>query len=502
MSPRHIVALVFPSWGHTIGYINLTNAMLKMNPDLIVTIVLHNLIVPKAIAEFEQSSYDKTRLRIVGVGAKDLPLGPHTLPIVMEELVGGWFETITKLTQDVSTFPRPNSIHLDFGCGGMVIERTKEIVGSQCKTLMWWSAIVVSLPIHISDYDFTAIAQEIYADEAKRDGRTLEEILHKVVTASNGTDKISGKIIKYPGSPDLYDYERNSYAVSPEMVTGILVQAQVLAKFCDGFIVATHSTLEPIGVPHCRELYKKRGQEFFAVGPQLNELCWADEPVAPSNQRVKSFLDAAVKQYGNRSVLYISFGSFFFPIGQPHMVDALIETLMKLDPPFPFIFALGGQLASLPAELIQRVNESGKGLICDFWVEQRAILQSGAIGWFLTHGGFNSVGESLAQGIPLIVWSCAAEQPINAAFLSASANPVAIELFQIRTGPHIGPSLHTDIKITGTVEDAVEEFKSVFNDARGARGATLRANAAEMASMLRVERTGDSLKELDRLINF
>ncbi|KAK7007570.1 hypothetical protein R3P38DRAFT_3027970 [Favolaschia claudopus] len=440
--------------------------MLKSSPILIVTIVLHNLIVPKAIAEFEQSSYDKTRLHIIGVGAKEF-------------LVGGWFETITRLTQDVSTLPKPKSIHLDFGCGGMVIERTKEIVGSQCKTLMWWSALVVSLPIHISDYDFTAIAQEIYDDESRRDGRTLEEIVHKV--------QLWGRSSNTPGR---------------QICTITSATPTVLPKFCDGYIVATHPTLEPIGVPHCHEFYKKRGQEFFAVGPQLNELCWADEPVAPSNQRVKSFLDTAVKQYGPKSVLYISFGSFFFPIAQPHMVDALIETLMKLDQPFPFIFSLGGQLASLPAELIQRVNESGKGLICDFWVEQRAILQSGAVGWFLTHGGFNSVGESLTQGIPLIVWSCAAEQPINAAFLSASANPVAIELFQIRTGPHIGPSLHTDIKITGTVEDAVEEFKSVFTDARGARGATLRANAAEMASMLRVERTGDSLKELDRLIDF
>lgn len=45
-------------------------------------------------------------------------------------------------------------------------------------------------------------------------------------------------------------------------------------------------------------------------------------------------------------------------------------------------------MASLPAPLIQRVHESGKGLICDFWVEQAALLQHGAVGWFLTHGGF------------------------------------------------------------------------------------------------------------------
>jgi hypothetical protein len=80
--------------------------------------------------------------------------------------------------------------------------------------------------------------------------------------------------------------------------------------------------------------------------------------------------------------------SLFFPVATPQLVEALLDTLLTLESPFPFIFSLGGQMASLPADLIHRVNASGKQLICDFWVEQRALLQHGAVGWFLTHGGF------------------------------------------------------------------------------------------------------------------
>jgi hypothetical protein len=45
---------------------------------------------------------------------------------------------------------------------------------------MWWSSAIISLPAHFSNYDFTAIAEEIYADESKREGRSLEDIVQKV----------------------------------------------------------------------------------------------------------------------------------------------------------------------------------------------------------------------------------------------------------------------------------------------------------------------------------
>ncbi|KAJ7340025.1 hypothetical protein DFH08DRAFT_915751 [Mycena albidolilacea] len=374
-------------------------------------------------------------------------------------------------------------------------------MGSACKTLLWWSCPASSM-LHLSEYDFAGIAEEIYADPSRRDGRSLEEIVQQVVEASNGTDKLSGSVITLPGAPDMYDHERQAYAAGRPLA-GFVTQGQKLARAVDGFIVTTSRCLEPVGVPSCREFYAKRGQELFAVGIQPDELYWMDSAaVAPSDERVRAFLDRAVGEYGLESVLYISFGSFFFPVATPQLVEALVDTLLTLEYPFPFIFSLGGQMASLPADLVKRVSASGKGLICDFWVEQRALLQHGAVGWFLTHGGFNSVCESLTQGIPLIIWPVGAEQPINAAFLSAEPNPMAIELFQVRTGPQLGPSLHSNAEITGTVQVASEEFRAAFAAARGARGAILQANAKKMALSLREERVGEASQEFRRLINF
>ncbi|KAJ6569791.1 hypothetical protein DFH09DRAFT_1033577 [Mycena vulgaris] len=420
------------------------------------------------------------------------------------QLAVGWMEALPGIAEGSDAWPKPRTLHLDFFAGGLVIAPTKQLMGPECKTLVWWCCALVSMPAHLTDYDFAAIAQEIYADDTRRQGRSMEEILEKVALAWNGTDKLSGLVIKCPGVPDMYDYERLAYAagLTPGFAP-LFVSGQDFAKVADGYIVPTALCIEPVGVPQCRDFYEKRGQELFTVGLQSHELCWIDaSPVAPTNEVVKSFLDDAMRQYGPKSVLYISFGSLFFPIATPQLVEALIDTLLTLEKPFPFIFALGGKLASLPKALVERVNSSGKGLICEFWVEQRAILRYGAVGWFLTHGGYNSMTESLSQEIPLIIWPTNAEQPLNAALLSLGPNPVAIELFQVRTGAQLAPSLRGGPKITGTVQDATAEFVAAFEAARGPRGAVLKANAAKMAKSLKEARAGEASEEIVRLTKF
>jgi hypothetical protein len=69
---------------------------------------------------------------------------------------------------------------MDFFSGGFVIEPTKEIMGPDCKMLLWLSCSLASMPAYLTDYDFAAIAQEIYADDARRQGRSHEEILDQV----------------------------------------------------------------------------------------------------------------------------------------------------------------------------------------------------------------------------------------------------------------------------------------------------------------------------------
>jgi hypothetical protein len=36
------------------------------------------------------------------------------------------------------------------------------------------------MPAHLAEYDFTAIAEEIHSDEARREGRSMDDIVTQV----------------------------------------------------------------------------------------------------------------------------------------------------------------------------------------------------------------------------------------------------------------------------------------------------------------------------------
>ena len=121
-----------------------------------------------------------------------------------------------------------------------------------------------------------------------------------------------------------------------------------------------------------------------------------------------------------------------YPTLSPDQVITLIEVLCEME--FPFVLCLGG-LASKNAiseAIIESTNSSGKGWIQNSWVDQQAILQHPSVGWFLSHGGWNSISESMVQGIPMILWPLQqSDQSLNAALLSMRAEPVGFELLQV-----------------------------------------------------------------------
>jgi hypothetical protein len=87
----------------------------------------------------------------------------------------------------------------------------------------------------------------------------------------------------------------------------------------------------------------------------------------------------------------------WFPVATLQLIEALVETLLALETPFPFVFALGGKMASLPDALVERVSASGRGLVCKFWVEQRAILKHAA----LAHARRLEVRSLLFPSVPI-----------------------------------------------------------------------------------------------------
>ncbi|TKY66297.1 Hydroquinone glucosyltransferase [Spatholobus suberectus] len=128
-----------------------------------------------------------------------------------------------------------------------------------------------------------------------------------------------------------------------------------------------------------------------------------------------------------KSVLYVSFGS-----GGTLSQDQLNELAFGLElsgQRFLWVARAPSSVASsaylgaenkdplqfLPHGFLERTKK--QGLVVPSWAPQIQVLGHSSTGGFLSHCGWNSVLESVVQGVPVITWPLFAEQSLNAAML-------------------------------------------------------------------------------------
>ncbi|KAK1436685.1 hypothetical protein QVD17_02467 [Tagetes erecta] len=110
------------------------------------------------------------------------------------------------------------------------------------------------------------------------------------------------------------------------------------------------------------------------------------------------------------SVAYISFGTVCIP--PPHELVAIAEALEETKTSFLWSLKKDSQ-KHLPSGFLERTAINGLGKVVP-WAPQVQVLEHCAIGVFVTHGGWNSVLESIASGVPMICRPFYGDQPINA----------------------------------------------------------------------------------------
>ncbi|KAF7826159.1 hydroquinone glucosyltransferase-like [Senna tora] len=70
----------------------------------------------------------------------------------------------------------------------------------------------------------------------------------------------------------------------------------------------------------------------------------------------------------------------------------------------------------LPKGFVERTK--GRGLLVASWAPQAQVLSHASTGGFLTHCGWNSILESVVNGVPLVAWPLYAEQRMNAVMMT------------------------------------------------------------------------------------
>ncbi|KAI3856282.1 hypothetical protein MKX03_014872 [Papaver bracteatum] len=214
-----------------------------------------------------------------------------------------------------------------------------------------------------------------------------------------------------------------------------------------GVIVNSFYELESPYADHFRNVM---GMKAWQIGPI--SLCIKREVKDTDEEQKKqhkymSWLDSMKPN----SVVYVSFGSM-----ARLQETQLIEIASALETcGHPFIWVVrepkeeGKNQGWLLSEFEERLNK--KGIIIRDWAPQVTILAHPVIGGFVTHCGWNSVLESVAEGVPIITWPLFAEQFYN--------EKLVIEVLKIgvRVGIYEWEHLMKEGKLIVKAKKAVEE---------------------------------------------
>jgi UDP-glucoronosyl and UDP-glucosyl transferase len=282
-------------------------------------------------------------------------------------------------------------------------------------------------------------------------------------------------LVDYPEVQVTYSDVLNTIATDDHPIT-YFVRRQLLYSFRSRAVLL--NSTEELDKQGIRLLRRYPGLPLYTVGPLVRgrSLCSLTD-IHSVEERCIKFLDSKKPN----SVLYISFGSNN-TIPALQMID-LAKGLEASGRPFiwvirpPSEFEDGVKEGEFREEWLPKgfeANISGKvqGILVHKWAPQMDILSHASTGAFLSHCGWNSVLESLYEGVPIIGWPLLADQLYTSSMLQEMG--VGIE---IARGRRVG-GLEKGWQV---VKEAVE---MVLDEEKGC-GSKMREKVGEIRDVIR-----------------
>ncbi|XP_071737518.1 UDP-glycosyltransferase 92A1-like [Rutidosis leptorrhynchoides] len=412
---RHIIMLPMMAQGHLIPFLEFAHQILNHNPNFTITIATTplNINYLRSAVANRPSPPSQIHLKSLSFNSSD-----HGLPPNSENTDGLSLTQVIKLFAASAALESPLRQFIT----DIIADEGRQLVCLISDVFTSW-ANEVAKSFGICNYSFstggaygTAAYSSIWLN-----------LPHKNLVTGETRDEFL-----VPGFPkscrfsidQLHQYLR---AADGNDEWSKFFQTQLtLSMQSNGWLCNTVEEIETLGLEILRNYIKL---PVWCVGPLVpSKILKKDVDVGLIGQRTGKqpgiqpekcieWLDS----HPDRSVLYISFGSQN-TIAETQMM-ALAKGLEESGKPFiwvirpPVGFDLKGEFKPewLPAGFKERIGK--RGLVVHNWAPQLEILCHRSIGAFLSHCGWNSVMESLSQGVPFIGWPLAAEQGYNSKML-------------------------------------------------------------------------------------
>ncbi|KAF5368907.1 hypothetical protein D9758_003082 [Tetrapyrgos nigripes] len=185
---------------------------------------------------------------------------------------------------------------------------------------------------------------------------TIEDI-KKLGTFNEWT----GKLLKIPGVPPMYDYELVPQDIAIFNSASMLEEtARIYIPECDGMFSISASALDGEDMAVLNTWFDSMGHVHYAIGPLTvpktgEYVVGREQGKEAAHVTVVKFLKEMQAKHGKKSVIYISFGSALWLINQDKFW-VIVEEFLKNDIPLIVAHpAALGEVAASKEDLNQEI---------------------------------------------------------------------------------------------------------------------------------------------------
>ncbi|KAF3325156.1 UDP-glycosyltransferase 92A1-like protein [Carex littledalei] len=393
----HVVLFIFPAQGHSYPFLSLATQLHHYWPSLTITLVstshhtssIRSSLPPDSRLQLHSLPFYPADhgLPASAESFSDIPVAQFiTFFKATETLYPAFDDFISSLVSNASNHA-PLCIVTDFFYGWTVdIAHKYKVYHTTFLTMGAFGGAVfcslwLNLPHTLTKSNRFSLPEypEIVMDRSQ---------LPKLILEANGTDEWSQFVNR---------------------------QIRFLHK-TDAVVINTVEEFEPLGLGMLRKTFK------FPIWPIGPLLALANQPSSSKFEyetTIMTFLDSQPPA----SVLYISFGSQN-TIQQKQMMhlaqgleDSGCSFIWVIRPPIGYDPRGGFRDEWLPHGFKARIKKKHKGLLVHGWAPQLKILGHRSTAAFLSHCGWNSILESISNGVPIVAWPLDAEQIFNSMML-------------------------------------------------------------------------------------